>query len=64
VLPALARLEASVEVPVPHGELSTVEAVLSVTHADELQRQLAGLTGGEGVGESVFAGYQARRPGG
>jgi ribosomal protection tetracycline resistance protein len=63
VLPALARLQASVEVPVPHGELSTVKAVLSVTHGDELQRQLAGLTGGEGVGESVFAGYRARRPG-
>ena len=26
--------------------------------ADELQRQLAGLTGGEGVLESTFAGYQ------
>jgi ribosomal protection tetracycline resistance protein len=59
VLPALARLNASVETPTPHGELSTVEARLSVTHADELQRQLPGLTGGEGVAESVFAGYQA-----
>ena len=59
VLPALARLRAAVEAPVPHGELSTVEALLRVTRADELQRQLAGLTGGEGVAESTFAGYQA-----
>jgi ribosomal protection tetracycline resistance protein len=59
VLPALARLGGSVETPLPHGELSTVEALLSVTHADELQRQLPGLTGGEGVAETTFAGYQA-----
>jgi ribosomal protection tetracycline resistance protein len=58
VLPALARLGGAVETPVPNGELSTVEAVLSVTHADALHRQLAGLTGGEGVLESTFAGYK------
>ncbi|HSC72738.1 MAG TPA: translation factor GTPase family protein [Gaiellaceae bacterium] len=57
VLPALARLGAAVETPVPRGELSTVEALLPVTCADELQRQLPGLTGGEGVAESTFAGY-------
>jgi ribosomal protection tetracycline resistance protein len=59
VLPALARLGAAVETPSPLGELSTLEAVMPVTAADELQRQLAGLTGGEGVIESTFAGYQA-----
>jgi ribosomal protection tetracycline resistance protein len=59
VLPALARLGASVESPSPDGELSTVDAVMPVTTADELQRQLPGLTGGEGVVESTFAGYQA-----
>ena len=58
VLPALARLGGAVDVPVPRGELSTVEALLPVTGADELQRQLAGLTGGEGVFESTFAGYK------
>jgi ribosomal protection tetracycline resistance protein len=58
VLPALARLNASVETPLPHGELSAVEALLSVTHADEVQRQLPGLTGGEGTAESAFAGYK------
>ena len=58
VLPALVRLGAEVEAPVPRGGLSTVEAVLRVTKADELQRQLAGLTNGEGVLESTFAGYE------
>ena len=58
VLPALARLGATVETPVPRGELSTIDAVLPVTQADELQRQLPGLTGGEGVVESTFAGYR------
>jgi len=58
VLPALARLRAAVETPSPSGELSTIEAVLPVTSADELQRELPGLTGGEGVVESTFAGYQ------
>ena len=58
VLPALARLGAAVEVPVPRGELSTIDARLTVTRADELQRQLPGLTGGEGVAESTFAGYR------
>jgi ribosomal protection tetracycline resistance protein len=58
VLPALARLGAAVEPPAPRGELSSVVAVMPVTAADELQRQLAGLTGGEGVLESTFAGYQ------
>jgi ribosomal protection tetracycline resistance protein len=60
VLPALARLGAAVDLPVPHGELTTVDALLPVTRADELQRQLPGLTGGEGVAETVFAGYRRR----
>jgi ribosomal protection tetracycline resistance protein len=58
VLPALARLGAAVDTPVPRGELSGVEALLPVTRADELQRQLAGLTGGEGIAETTFAGYK------
>jgi ribosomal protection tetracycline resistance protein len=58
VMPALARLGAVVEVAIPHGALSTIEAALPVTRADELQRQLPGLTGGEGVIESAFAGYE------
>jgi ribosomal protection tetracycline resistance protein len=62
VLPALARLGAAVEIPVPRGELSTVESLLPATRADELQRQLPGLTGGEGVAESTFAGYKPTAP--
>jgi ribosomal protection tetracycline resistance protein len=58
VLPALSRLGAAVEPPLPRDELSTVSAVLPAALADELQRQLPGLTRGEGVVESSFAGYQ------
>ncbi len=58
VMAALARLDAVVETPSLRGGLSLIEAVLSATRADELQRELAGLTGGEGVLDSSFAGYQ------
>jgi ribosomal protection tetracycline resistance protein len=58
VTSALARLGAAVETPTLQGELSTIEAVLPAARADDLQRQLAGLTGGEGVLEFSFAGYQ------
>ena len=58
VLAALGRLGAAFEAQAPAGSLSSVEAVLSATHAQELQRQLSGLTGGEGVLESSFAGYR------
>jgi ribosomal protection tetracycline resistance protein len=55
---ALARLGAAVETPSLQGELSTIRAVLPVTRADDLQRRLPALTGGEGVLESSFAGYE------
>ncbi len=58
VMAALARLGAAFETPSPHGKLSTIDAVLPAARADELQRQLSALTGGEGVFESSFAGYQ------
>jgi ribosomal protection tetracycline resistance protein len=58
VMPALARLGAIVETPSPHGKLSTITALLPAARADELQRELPKLTGGEGVLESVFAGHQ------
>jgi ribosomal protection tetracycline resistance protein len=58
VLPALARAGAAVDTPSPHGELSTITAILPATQADELHRQLPKLTRGEGVLESSFAGYQ------
>jgi ribosomal protection tetracycline resistance protein len=58
VMPALIRLGGTLDSPSARGDLATLEAVLPVGRADELQRQLAGLTGGEGVLESTFAGYQ------
>ena len=58
VIPALARLGATFETPAPDGERSTITAVLPATRADELHRELPALTGGEGVLDSSFAGYQ------
>ena len=58
VIPALARLGATFETPAPNGERSTITAVLPATRADELHRELPALTGGEGVLDSSFAGYQ------
>jgi ribosomal protection tetracycline resistance protein len=58
VMRVLARLGAGVEAPSPRGTLSTIAAVLPATRADDLRRQLPGLTGGEAVLESSFAGYQ------
>jgi ribosomal protection tetracycline resistance protein len=58
VMAALARLGASVETPSLQGTLSTIETVLPGARADDLQRQLPELTGGEGVLDSSFAGYQ------
>jgi ribosomal protection tetracycline resistance protein len=61
VLAALARLGAGVRSQSLHNELSTVETVLPAARLPELQRQLAALTGGEGVLESGFDGYQPVR---
>jgi ribosomal protection tetracycline resistance protein len=55
---ALARLGASVETPSPQSELTQLETLLPAARAADLQRQLPGLTGGEGVFESEFAGYR------
>ena len=58
VIPALARLGAAVETPSLQGKLCTIETVLPAALAQDLQRQLPGLTHGEGVLESSFAGYE------
>jgi ribosomal protection tetracycline resistance protein len=55
---ALARLGIFVETQTVRGDLSTIETVLPAARAHDLQRQLSGITGGEGVLESSFAGYQ------
>jgi ribosomal protection tetracycline resistance protein len=61
VLAAVARLGAALDAPQPHGDLSVVETVLRAASVHRLQQQLPGLTGGEGVLESSFAGYQPVR---
>jgi len=58
MLAALGRLGAGAATPSARGELSVLEATLPATHVQELRRQLPGLTGGEGVLDSEFAGYQ------
>ena len=58
VVPALGRFGAALDGPFLRGKVATIETVLTAVRADELQRQLAGLTGGEGVLESTFAGYE------
>ncbi len=58
VLAALARLGAVARPPSLERGLSTIETVLPAARVPELQRQLPALTGGEGVLESDFAGYE------
>ena len=58
VMPALSRLGAAVETSTPRGVLSLVEALVPAARANDLQRRLPGLTHGEGVLESTFAGYR------
>ena len=58
VLAAVARLGGAVETRSVQGTLASAETTLPAARVQDLQRQLAGLTGGEGVLESSFAGYQ------
>ncbi len=58
VVAALARLGAAVEMPSLKSGLAVIETVLSAVRARDLQRQLSGLTRGEGVLESRFDGYE------
>ena len=58
VMAALARHGAAVETPSLQGNISLIETVLPAARAQDLRRQLPGLTGGEGVLDSSFAGYQ------
>ena len=58
VLGALGRLGAGAATPSTRGELSVLEATLSASGLQELRRRLPGLTGGEGVLDSEFAGYR------
>lgn len=58
MLAALGRLGAGAVTPSARGELSVLEATLPASRVQELRRQLPGLTGGEGVIDAEFAGYQ------
>jgi ribosomal protection tetracycline resistance protein len=61
VLSVLGQLGAAVETPAVRGELSVLQTVLPSAQVHSLQQQLPGLTGGEGVLESSFGGYQPVR---
>jgi ribosomal protection tetracycline resistance protein len=58
VLPALARLGAIPDAPVPHGEVCLLQGTLPAANVHALQQQLPGLTRGEGVMESAFERYE------
>jgi ribosomal protection tetracycline resistance protein len=61
VLSTLARLAANVELPASIGGQSVIEALLPSAQVHLVQQQLPGLTGGEGVLESSFGGYEPAR---
>jgi ribosomal protection tetracycline resistance protein len=54
----LAQLGAGFETTSVGRELSVIETVLPAERAHALHRKLPGLTGGEGVFDSTFAGYR------
>jgi ribosomal protection tetracycline resistance protein len=58
MLAALGRLGAGAAAPLTRGELTVLEATLPASRVQELRRRLPGLTGGEGVLDAEFAGYQ------
>jgi ribosomal protection tetracycline resistance protein len=58
VLATLGRGGAAAGLPAPRGELSVLETSLAASRLQELRRRLPGLTGGEGVLDAEFAGYE------
>jgi ribosomal protection tetracycline resistance protein len=58
VMAAARRLDATLEAPVADDTTATLEGELAAVLLASLQRQLPGLTRGEGVLESSFAGYR------
>ena len=58
VLAAVGQLGAPAEMESLRGDLATVDTVLSIIAAQDLQRQLSSLTSGEGVLETTFLGYE------
>jgi ribosomal protection tetracycline resistance protein len=58
MLAEMGRLGARGATPTARGELSVLETTLPASHVQELRRRLPGVTGGEGVLDAEFAGYQ------
>ena len=58
VLSALTQLGAAAEVPTADTELAVITATLPSAQVRGLQEQLPGLTGGEGVLDASFGGYE------
>jgi ribosomal protection tetracycline resistance protein len=58
VLSALATLGAAAAMPLLDAELSVITALLPSVQVRSLQEQLPGLTGGEGVLDVSFGGYE------
>jgi len=58
VIAAVGQLGATAELESLRGDLATVDTVLSILTAQDLQRELLRLTSGEGVLETSFAGYE------
>ena len=60
-LSIVGRLGDVTNTPSLHGGLSMIEATMTAAAAQQLGRQLPALTGGEGIVETSFAGYQPAR---
>jgi ribosomal protection tetracycline resistance protein len=58
VLPALTRLDATVEAPSLAATRATIEAELPAAKVHDLDRQLPALAAGEAILETTFAGYR------
>jgi ribosomal protection tetracycline resistance protein len=63
VVAAASRLGGAVTTSEQRGDLAVLDTVLSGTDAQRLRAALPGITGGEGVMETVFAGYAPVRSG-
>lgn len=58
VLAEVARLGGAAGLPKMRGGLLVLDTVLPAASAQDLVRRVSRLTGGEGVAETSFAGYQ------
>jgi ribosomal protection tetracycline resistance protein len=61
VLAVIGRLGGAVEPTSDRGELPVIDTVMPAARVQELQRRLPGISGGEAVVETTFAGYEPVR---